>query len=97
MLRYTGMCRPNGLFFHKKSLDMGPIFVKKNKKGWSHFLKIAGKKIKISRFEGEKSLEIGPDFQKFRKCIHSLVSQTIPRKVGTPQIESAQPLQVVRT
>ncbi len=23
---YTGMCRPNGSFFHKKSLDMGPRF-----------------------------------------------------------------------
>ena len=26
-LGYTGMCRGNGLVFHKKSLDMGPIFV----------------------------------------------------------------------
>ena len=23
-----GVCRPNGLLFHQKSLDMGPILVK---------------------------------------------------------------------
>ena len=31
MLRHTGMCRLNGLLFHLKSLDMGPILVKKKK------------------------------------------------------------------
>ena len=25
MLRRTGMCCPNGLLFHQKSFDMGPI------------------------------------------------------------------------
>ena len=30
MLRHTGMCRPNGLLFQQKSLDMGPILVKKS-------------------------------------------------------------------
>ena len=29
-ISYTGMCRPNGLPFHQKSLDMGPILVKKS-------------------------------------------------------------------
>ena len=29
MLRHTGMCCPNGWLFHQKSLDMGPILVKK--------------------------------------------------------------------
>ena len=29
-ISYTGMCRPNGLLFHQKSLDMGPILVKKS-------------------------------------------------------------------
>ena len=32
MLGYTRMNHPNGLVFHKKSLDMGPIFVKKSLK-----------------------------------------------------------------
>ena len=27
MLRHMGMCCPNGLPFHQKSLDMGPILV----------------------------------------------------------------------
>ena len=30
MLKHTGMCRPNWLLFQQKSLDMGPILVKKN-------------------------------------------------------------------
>ena len=30
MLRYTGMYHRNGLVFHKKSIDMDPIFVKKS-------------------------------------------------------------------
>ena len=29
MLRHTGMCCPNELLFHQKSLNMGPILVKK--------------------------------------------------------------------
>ena len=48
MLRYTGMCRPNGLLFHQKSLVMGPILVKKSLKGpISQNLRKNGK---ISRF-----------------------------------------------
>ena len=43
MLRHTGMCRPNGLLFQQKSLDMGPILVKKILKRGSHFAKIAKK------------------------------------------------------
>ena len=43
MLRHTGMCRPNGLLFHQKSLDMGPTLVKKILRGGSHFKKIAKK------------------------------------------------------
>ena len=30
LLRHTGMCCPNRLLFHQKSLDMGPILVKKS-------------------------------------------------------------------
>ena len=47
MLKHMGMCRTNGLFFHLKSIDMGPIFVKKKsleespisrklQKNWKH-------------------------------------------------------------
>ncbi len=36
---YTGMCRPNGLFFHKKSLDKGPLFRGKTLKHGSSFPK----------------------------------------------------------
>ena len=41
MLRHTGMCHPNGLLFHQKSLDMGPISVKKILRRGSNFTKIA--------------------------------------------------------
>ena len=30
MLKHMGMCHPNGLLFHQKSFDMGPILVKKS-------------------------------------------------------------------
>ena len=30
ILRHTGMCRSTGSLFHKKSLNMGPIFYKKH-------------------------------------------------------------------
>ena len=36
-LRQTGMCRPNGLLFHHKSLNMGPILLKKILRRGSHF------------------------------------------------------------
>ena len=61
------MCRPNGLDFQQKSLDMGPILVKKILRRGSHFTKIAKKKVKSAIFEVEKPLEMGPDLQKFRK------------------------------
>ena len=64
MLRHTGMCRPNGLIFHQKSLDMGPILVKKIPRGGSHFTKFAKKNGKISRFWGRKPLEMGLDLRK---------------------------------
>ena len=68
------MCRPSGLLFHQKSLDMSPILVKKILRGESHFRKIAKKKknVKSAIFEAEKPLEMGLDLQKFRKnCIIS--------------------------
>ncbi len=38
-ISYTGMCRPNGSFFHKKSSDMGPLFRGKTLRHWSIFPK----------------------------------------------------------
>ena len=66
MVRHTGMCRPNGLLFQQKSLDMGPSLVEKFLRRGSHFAKIV-KNGKISHFEVEKPLEMGPDLRKFRK------------------------------
>ena len=66
MLRHTGMCRPNGLLFHQKSLDMGPTLVKKILRGGSHFSKFA-KNCKISRFWGRKTLRNGSRFAKISK------------------------------
>ena len=64
MLGHTGMCRPNVLVFHQKSLDNGPIFVKKILKRGSHFTKIATKKnVKAAVFEAEKPLEMGKGFR----------------------------------
>ena len=42
-LRPTGMCCPNGLLFHQKSLDMGPILFKNILRRVSHFTKIEKK------------------------------------------------------
>ena len=68
MLRHTGMCRPNGLLFHQKSLDMDPLLFKKILWRGSHFTKIATKKnAKSAVFEVEKPLEMGPDLQKKSK------------------------------
>ena len=39
ILRQTGMCGSNGLFFHKKSLNVGPTFYKKYPKYGSVFQK----------------------------------------------------------
>ena len=61
----TGMCRPNGSLFYKKSLNMGPVFYQKILKHGSTFLtepKFLGfhmaKTLKIAKF-----LENGPIFQ----------------------------------
>ena len=66
------MCRPNGLLFHQKSLDMGPTLVKKILRGGSYFTKFAKKMLKTAVFEAEKPLEMGLDLRKFRKnCLFS--------------------------
>ena len=56
MLRHTGMCHPNGLLSHQKSLNMGPILVKKILRGGSHLTKIPPKIVKSAVFEPEKPL-----------------------------------------
>ena len=72
MLRHTGMCRPNGLLFHQKSLDMGPILVQKILRRGSHFTNFAKKIVNSAVFEAEKPLEMGLDLRKFRKnCLFS--------------------------
>ena len=40
MLRHTGMCRLNGLVFHQKSLDNGPISVREILRGGIYFTKL---------------------------------------------------------
>ena len=67
MLRYAGKCRSNGFLFHQKSLDMGPILVKKILREGSRFTRIAKTIVKSANFEAEKPLEIGLDLRKFRK------------------------------
>ena len=67
MLRHTGMCRPNGLLFYQKSLDMGPTLVKKIRKRWVPFHKICKKNCKISRFWGRKTLRNGSRFGQISK------------------------------
>ena len=69
MLRHMGMCCPNGLLFHQKSLDMGPIWSKKSLEGGpiSQNLQKKKKMVKSAIFEAEKPLEIGLDLQQFRK------------------------------
>ena len=61
------MCRPNGLLFQQKSLDMGPILVKKSLEEGPISKKIAKKMVKTAIFEVQKPLEMGPGLQKFRK------------------------------
>ena len=68
MLRHTGMCHPNGLLFHQKSLDMGPTLVKKNPYRRVPFHKICEKKCKISRLlRQKKPLQMGLDLRKLTK------------------------------
>ena len=67
MLRHMGMCLPNGLLFHPKSVDIGPILVKKILRGGSHFTKIVKKIVQLAVFDTEKCSEVGLDLQKFWK------------------------------
>ena len=68
MLKHMEMCHPNGLLFHQKSFDMGPILVpKKILRIGSHFTKKCKKVVKSAIFEVETPLEIGPSLRKFRK------------------------------
>ena len=60
MLRHMGMCHPNGLLFHQKSLDMGPIMVKKSLEEDSISQKLR-KNCKLFVFEVENPLKMGPD------------------------------------
>ena len=68
MLRYMGMCCPNGLLFHQKSLDMGPILVKKQK-SWVEgpISQKLQKSFKISCFWGGKTLRNGSRFANILK------------------------------
>ena len=50
MLRHTGMCHPNGLLFHQKSLDMGPHFGQKIPVRRVAFHKICKKIVKSAIF-----------------------------------------------
>ena len=67
MLRLTGKCCPNGSLFHKKSLDMGPILVKKILKGGFCFNKNCKKIVKSAGFSGRKTLRNGSQFAKISK------------------------------
>ena len=62
------MCHPNGFVFHQKSLDKGPILVKKKtlRRGL-HSTKIAKQNVKSAVFEAEKPLNMGPDLRKLKK------------------------------
>ena len=66
MLRHTGMRRPNGLLFYQKSLDMGPILVKKILRRGSLSQKLRTN-VKSAISGGKEILEMGPDLRKFRK------------------------------
>ena len=80
MLRHMGMCRPNGLVFHQKSLDEGPILVKEIPRRGFLFTKTAKakqtKKCKINRFWGRKTLKlvlICENFKKKKKKVKSTI------------------------
>ena len=72
-----GMCHPNGLLFHQKFLDMGPILFKKSFKGGPILQKLQ-KNVKSAIFEAEKPLEMHLDLQKFRK--NCLISRFLSEK-----------------
>ena len=61
------MCHPNGLLFHQKSLDMGPILVKKSLQEGPISQKLRKKVLKSAVFEAEKPLEMGLDLRKISK------------------------------
>ena len=93
----TGMCRSNGSLFHKKSLNMGPVFYQKILKHGSTFLtepKFLGfrlaKTLKIAKF-----LKNGPIFQEKSLKMGTFFCQNHPyRWVGVLRLErhtSVQP------
>ena len=61
------MCHPDGLLFHQKSVDMGPILVKNILIEGPISQKFEKKMVKLAIFEVEKLLEMGPYLQKFWK------------------------------
>ena len=67
MLRHMGMCCPNGLLFHLKSLIMGPILVKRKSLEEGPISQKLQKLVKSAVSELEKSLEMGPNLRKFKK------------------------------
>ena len=62
--RYTGTCRPNEIFFHMKSLNMGPIFYKIIPKYESVFQNFSRKIPKNGSIFFKKSLNMGTLFLK---------------------------------
>ena len=58
---------PKWLLFQQKSLDTGPILVKKILRRGFHFTKSTKKIVKSALFEVEKPLQIGPDLRKISK------------------------------
>ena len=62
MLQHTGMCHPNGLLFHQKSLDKI-----KNLRRESHFTNKKKLQKKKKKNLVKSALEMDPDLQKFRK------------------------------
>ena len=50
MFRHMGMCCPNGLLFHQKSVDVGPILVKQILGEGPISQKLKKKNGKVSRF-----------------------------------------------
>ena len=58
MLWHTGMYHTNGLLFHHKSLDVGPIFITK-----IPFHKNSKKIVKSAIYEVENPLEMSPNFR----------------------------------
>ena len=58
---------PEWVTFQQKSLNMGPILVQKKSLGEGPISRKSRKNGKISHFEVEKPLELGPDLRKFQK------------------------------